>query len=339
MNASARIICDLCPRHCPLTPGQTGFCKVRANREDKIVSTVYGRVSGTAVDPVEKKPLYHFYPGTPIFSVGTLGCNMACDFCQNAAISKSGDVVRLTRPMSPETIAEEAVAQQCPGVALTYNEPVVWAEYAVDIAQACRQRGLKTAVVTAGFIAPEKRAWFFGAMDAANIDLKGFSDDFYRRELGADLESIKETLRFVARETDCWLEVTTLLIPTLNDDESDLRRMGDWMYKNLGAETPLHLTAFRPAHERRDLPATPTRTLFQAREWMRESGLRNVYVGNIDDPAGQSTACPQCGQTVVQRHGFRIEDYRIDDEGCCRFCGQTIAGRFETDEAKLPVFG
>ncbi|MDR3110363.1 MAG: AmmeMemoRadiSam system radical SAM enzyme [Planctomycetaceae bacterium] len=322
------ITCPICPRHCSIARGQTGFCKVRTNVNDQIVSTVYGRTSGCAVDPMEKKPLYHFYPASPIFSVGTLGCNMSCRWCQNAAISKTGDVEKFTRLMSPGEVAEAAVTNGCESVAVTYNEPVVWAEYAVDIAEACHERRLNTVAVTNGFIASEKRSWFFNAMDAANIDLKGFSEQFYKQETGAELEALKETIQFVAHETNCWLELTTLLIPGVNDNIDDMQRMGEWICKAIGAETPLHLSAFHPAHEYQNIATTPLKTLFQTREIMKQCGLCYVYVGNVNDSAGQITQCPQCGQAVILRYEYKVEDIKIDEDQCCRYCGQTIAGRF-----------
>ena len=325
---SSKVQCAMCPRFCEIAEGGSGFCRVRANRNGRIVLSTFGKVISPAVDPMEKKPLYHFYPGTPILSLGSIGCNMACDFCQNADISKTGDLSRLTVELPPEKVPELAIEKDCRSVAFTYNEPIVWAEYAVAVAQALHEQGLRTVAVTAGYIAPEKRAWFFGAMDAANVDLKGFREDFYREEIGADLESVKETLRFIAKETDCWLEITTLLIPTRNDSEEEISRMCDWIARALGPETPLHLSAFHPAHRRTDLPRTPPETLFRAREWAFRSGLRHVYTGNIPDPAGQSTYCPQCGQTLIFRNSYSIEEYNIDDEGCCRFCGQSICGRF-----------
>ncbi len=291
--------------------------------------TTYGRTIGCVPDPMEKKPLYHFHPGSTVLSFGSVGCNMGCSFCQNAHLSKNGDPRLLVLEASPGKIAELALNRNCRAVAFTYNEPVVWAEYAVDAALACRAAGLRTVVVSSGYLAEKKRAWFFGAMDAANIDLKGFSDAFYEKEIDARLEPVKETLRFIARETDCWLELTTLIIPTLNDDPDTLRKMGDWIVAALGPEVPLHLSAFRPAHRRTDLPPTPPETLFHARAIAQDCGLRHVYTGNVADPAGQSTYCPQCRQCVVLRDGYRIEEYHIDEESCCRFCGQTVAGRFD----------
>lgn len=329
---AATTTCTHCPRRCAIPEDGFGFCMVRQNRGGRIVLTTYGETIGGTVDPMEKKPLYHYYPGEPILSYGSVGCNMGCTFCQNARISKTGDRNLLTRHLTPGDVAQAAVDKNCRFVAFTYNEPLVWAEFAVDAAKACRERGIGTVAVTAGYVSGEDRATFFEAMDAVNVDLKGFSDDFYRTEIGADFNVVKETLEYVARNTGCWLEVTTLLIPTLNDADDDLRRQGAWMVRRLGPETPLHLSAFHPAYRRLDLPPTPPETLFRARELFMAEGLRYVYTGNIHDSAGQSTYCPQCRQTVILRDGYRIEEYRIDGEGCCRFCGQTIAGRFSLED-------
>lgn len=290
--------------------------------------TTYGRTNGLQVDPMEKKPLYHFHPGTPILSLGSVGCNMGCTFCQNASLSKTGNPALLPFEASPKFVVEMAGRLGCASVAFTYNEPIVWSEYAIAIAAQCRASGLHTVVVTAGSISKERRTAFFEAMDAANIDLKGFTEEFYRNEIDASLEAVKGTLRYVARETDCWLEITNLVIPGLNDGEEEMKNMTDWIVTRLGPEVPLHLTAFRPAYRRTDLPPTPVETLYRLRDIGLRAGLRYVYSGNIADPAGQSTYCPQCRQTVILRTGFSVGEINIDDEACCRFCGQSIAGRF-----------
>ncbi len=320
--------CDLCPRRCALQDNGFGFCGVRQRQGDKIVLTTYGLMTGVAVDPIEKKPLYHFYPGSKVLSFGSIGCNLSCEFCQNFQTAQSRDRSLLRQTASPDDIVRLAGETGCRSVALTYNEPIIGAEYAVDVAVACRRAGINTVVVSNGFITPEKRPWFFEFVDAANIDLKSFSDAFYRNRCGASLEPVKETLRYLAKSTNVWLEVTTLLIPGLNDSDTELRELAEWIRKNLGAETPLHFSAFRPMNRMLDVPTTPPQTLFHAREIAHTVGLRYVYTGNIVDPAGGTTSCPQCRQAIVVRNGFSVEENAVDDESCCRFCGQSVAGFF-----------
>jgi pyruvate formate lyase activating enzyme len=321
--------CDLCPRQCELTENVTGFCGVRSVKDGKTVLTTYGRSTGFAVDPIEKKPLYHFYPGSQVLSFGSIGCNLACRFCQNAATSMSHDFTPLQTSATPEEIVRLAKEHDCRSVAFTYNEPIIWAEYAEDVAAACRQAGMKTVAVSNGFISESRRAEFFDLMDAANIDLKSFHETFYRDHCSASLEPVKKTLRYLAQSSKTWLEVTTLLIPMLNDSDLEITELSAWFVKNLGKETPLHFSAFHPAHRLTNVEPTPAQTLFRAREIAMSQGLRNVYIGNIDDPAGQSTSCPQCGQTVISRHRYRIDEYQIDEDACCKYCGQTISGYFE----------
>ncbi|MCL2305883.1 MAG: AmmeMemoRadiSam system radical SAM enzyme [Planctomycetaceae bacterium] len=320
------MLCDLCPRHCSIGPNQTGFCFVRQNQDNKLVLATYGKNSGLAVDPIEKKPLYHFLPGSKTLSFGTIGCNLGCTFCQNWTTSKSRDIRQLQVEASPEQIAALAVQHDCRSVALTYNEPIVWAEYAVDTAVECRKQGVKTVCVSAGYISPQKRKWFFESIDATNIDLKAFSDRFYKEKCGASIEPVKETLRFLAKETETWLEITTLLIPGENDSDEELTAMCKWIRKELGAGIPLHFSAFRPAYKENEIAPTPPQTLFRAREIAHQNGLCYVYTGNIHDPAGQSTACPQCKQTVAFRARYTIGELAIDEDSCCKFCGQSIAG-------------
>ena len=320
------IICDLCPRHCSIAPDQAGFCFVRQNRNDQLVLAAYGKTGGLAIDPIEKKPLYHFYPGSKVLSFGTIGCNLGCTFCQNWSTSKSRDVQLLRQEATPQQIAELAVKHDCLSVAFTYNEPIVWAEYAVDTAVECHVRGVKTVCVSAGHISPEKWDWFFKPMDAANIDLKAFSERFYREKCGISIEPIKETLKYLAKKTSIWLEITTLLIPGENDSDEELTAMCHWIRKELGAEIPLHFSAFHPAYKENGISSTPPQTLFHARNIAQECGLCYVYTGNINDPTGQSTYCPQCKQTVVFRTGYNANGSAVDEEGCCKFCGQSVAG-------------
>ena len=321
------IQCDLCPRRCTLSENQPGFCGVRVCREGNVLSLSYGQTTGFAVDPIEKKPLNHFYPGSKTLSFGSIGCNLSCRFCQNAATAQSRDLSLLTTSATPDEIVRLATQHHCESVAFTYNEPIISAEFVQDVADACREADLKTVAVSNGFIAETRRAPFFDSMDAANIDLKSFSETFYRDYCGGELEPIKETLRYLAA-SDTWLEVTTLLIPSLNDSEQEMGELCGWCAENLGYEVPLHFSAFRPANKLLTLPPTPPQTLFRAREIAMSFGLCYVYTGNIDDPAGQSKYCPQCGQTVIFRNRYAVDEYAIDEESCCKYCGQTISGRF-----------
>ena len=321
------IQCSLCPRHCVLSEGQSGFCGVRTLTNNNVVLHSYGQTTGFAVDPIEKKPLNHFYPGSTILSFGGIGCNLACRFCQNASTAHTRDISLLTVQATPDEIVRLAKQYHCKSVAFTYNEPIISAEYVQDVAVACRSAGLKTVAVSNGSISDSHRSTFFDCIDAANIDLKSFSETFYRDYCDGKLEPVKETLRYLAK-SETWLEVTTLLIPTLNDSDQEIGELCGWIARHLGRETPLHFSAYRPAHELLTIPATPSQTLFRAREIAMSFGLRYIYTGNIDDPAGQSTYCPQCGQTVILRDRYIVDEYKIDEESCCRYCGQSIRGCF-----------
>lgn len=311
-----------------MRPGQRGFCFVRANEDGQLVLTTYGRSSGFCIDPVEKKPLNHFLPGTQVFSFGTAGCNLACKYCQNWEISTSREMNLLAEEASPSQIARTAANWQCSSVAFTYNDPVIFAEYAIDTAVACRAAGLASIAVTAGYINPEARRDFFAVMDAANIDLKGFSDSFYQQVTGARLRPVLDAISYAVHETNVWVELTTLLLPGYNDASSDLREMCRWIVTELGPDVPLHFTAFHPDNRMRDLPRTPTRTLARARAIAQEEGLHYVYTGNIEDPDGQTTYCPNCKSPVIRRDRYTIDSYDLDAEGRCRVCGTQIPGRF-----------
>jgi pyruvate formate lyase activating enzyme len=324
-----RIQCDLCPRACKLREGQRGVCFVRARQGDRIVLTSYGRSSGFCVDPIEKKPLNHFLPGTPVLSFGTAGCNLACRFCQNWDISKAKEYATLADQASPTLLARKAVELGCRSVAFTYNDPVIFHEYAIDVAAACREVGVKAVAVTAGYVSAEPRAEFYAHMDAANIDLKGFTEEFYRRACAGRLQPVLETLEYVRHETDVWLEVTTLLIPGLNDDPAELDRLTGWMADKLGPDVPLHFTAFHPDFRMMDRPATPPETLTMARSIGLGNGLRHVYTGNVDDTAGQSTYCHECGAVLIERSGYRLGRWGLDRAGRCSECGARCAGRFD----------
>ncbi|MDR1485749.1 MAG: AmmeMemoRadiSam system radical SAM enzyme [Planctomycetaceae bacterium] len=359
--------CTICPRHCFIPAGKSGFCGTRRNSRQnsansttkknnnnndenngEIFSIAYGKNTGLVVDPVEKKPFYHFYPGSKTLSLGSIGCNLDCKFCQNFSISRSVDDSILVES-SPSDVVNAAKQNGCRSIAFTYNEPVIWLEYVIDIAKEAHKAGLLTVAVTNGYISQEWREKFFENIDAANVDLKSFSDNFYREYCSASLEPVKETLCYLAQKNkianknvsgiNCndnsirgtWFEVTTLLIPELNDSERETAELSDWFFANLGAEVPLHFSAFRPADRMRTIPPTPPKTLFRSRNIATAAGLKYVYTGNINDPEGQTTFCPQCKQSIISRNRFNVTEYLIDEDQCCRYCGQTIAGKFESD--------
>jgi pyruvate formate lyase activating enzyme len=324
-----RLQCDLCPRFCRLHDGQRGLCFVRARRGEEILLTTYGRSSGYCIDPIEKKPLNHFLPGTPVLSFGTAGCNLTCKFCQNWDISKSREFDSLTDRAAPETIAAAALATGCRSVAFTYNDPVIFLEYALDVAAACRARGIKTVAVTAGYITAEPRTEFFAALDAANVDLKGFTESFYRKLCSAALAPVLETLEYIKHETGTWLEITTLLIPGENDSDEEVSALSHWVLDRLGPEVPLHFSAFHPAYRMLEVPATPPETRRRACHIARDVGLRYVYSGNIHDPATQATRCHACGSQVIGRDWYELTRWSLTDEGKCVTCGTPCAGVFQ----------
>jgi pyruvate formate lyase activating enzyme len=324
-----RIQCDVCPRYCRLHEGQRGLCFVRGRQDGQIVLTTYGRSSGFCLDPIEKKPLNHFLPGTAVLSFGTAGCNLTCKFCQNWDISKAREMDRLMDRATPDELAEAALRTGARSIAYTYNDPVVFLEYAVDVAQAARARGVRNVAVTAGYIAPGAREELFRWMDAANVDLKAFTEDFYRRLCTGRLGAVLETLEFLVHETEVWTEITTLLIPGHNDGPDEVRQLSEWVADRLGPDVPLHFTAFHPDYKMRDVPHTPARTLTMARQIAREVGLRHVYTGNVHDEAGQSTYCPGCGACVIGRDWYEITAWNLAPGGRCGSCGTAIAGHFE----------
>jgi len=323
-----RLQCDLCPRDCKLHSGQRGACFVRLREGNEMVLSTYGRSSGFCIDPIEKKPLNHFYPGSSVLSFGTAGCNLACKFCQNWDISKSRDMDRLMDQASPEAIAAAAVQQGCKSVAFTYNDPVIFAEYAMDVADACHAVGLQTVAVTAGYIHAQPRRDFFAKIDAANVDLKAFTDAFYHQLTGSHLQPVLDTLLYLKHETQVWLELTTLLIPGFNDSDEELAALSTWVKQELGPEVPLHFSAFHPDHKMPDVPATPPATLVRARQIALNTGLSFVYTGNVHHAEGDTTYCAACQAPLIERDWYQIKSYRLTPEGCCPACGTALAGRF-----------
>ncbi len=324
-----RVQCDVCPRLCKLHEGQRGMCFVRARQSDQIVLTTYGRSSGFCVDPIEKKPLDHFLPGTAVLSFGTAGCNLACRFCQNWSISKSREVDTLADQASPAVIARAASELGCESVAFTYNDPVIFLEYAIDIAQACREVGIRPVAVTAGYICEEPRREFYSYMDAANVDLKGFTERFYKQICASQLQPILDTLIYLKHETAVWFEITNLLIPGENDSEVEIEEMTQWVVEHLGSDVPMHFTAFHPDWKMLDKPSTPGRTLSRARRIALKNGVRYAYTGNVHDEEGGSTYCHHCGEKLIGRDWYVLSDWNLTDDGHCRFCGTRCAGVFE----------
>lgn len=323
-----KVVCTLCPRECHISEGQRGFCFVRANVDDELVLTTYGRSSGFCVDPIEKKPLNHFLPGTPVMSFGTAGCNLGCKFCQNWDISKSREMDRLANQASPQQIIQAAKETGCRSVAFTYNDPVIWAEYAIDVARVARQENIKTVAVTAGYILPEARAEFFKWIDAANVDLKAFTETFYRKLTQTHLQPVLDTLKYLKHETDVWFEITNLVIPGENDSESETREMCDWIVENLGDDVPVHFTAFHPDFKMMDHPRTPHETLIRARQLAIDAGIQFAYVGNVNDPQHQNTYCPSCGMILIERNWYELGVWLLDDNRCGG-CNKVIPGIFE----------
>jgi pyruvate formate lyase activating enzyme len=327
--ADGRVQCDVCPRACRLHEGQRGLCFVRMRAHDRIVLTTYGRSSGFCVDPIEKKPLNHFLPGSSVLSFGTAGCNLACRFCQNWDISKSRELDTLADAASPEELARAAAGLGCRSVAFTYNDPVIFMEYAIDVAQACHELGIKAVAVTAGYMRAAPRAEFYRVMDAANVDLKAFTDDFYHRVCGARLQPVLETLEYLRHETEVWFEITNLLIPDANDSDQEIDAMTRWVVEHLGPDVPMHFTAFHPDWKMRDRPPTPPTTLRRARAIALANGVRYAYTGNLHDPDGGSTWCHGCGQRLIERDWYQLGSWRLTDDGRCQGCGARCPGVFD----------
>jgi pyruvate formate lyase activating enzyme len=337
-----RVQCDVCPRACKLREGQRGLCFVRACEDGAVVLTTYGRSSGFCVDPIEKKPLNHFLPGSSVLSFGTAGCNLSCRFCQNWDISKSREIDTLADAAAPEQIAEAAEALGCRSVAFTYNDPVIFLEYAIDVADACRERGIKAVAVTAGYICEAPRREFYAHMDAANVDLKAFTEDFYSHVCAGHLQPVLDTLEYLRHETEVWFEITNLLIPGKNDSAEEVDAMTRWIVQRLGPDVPIHFTAFHPDYKMLDTPPTPPETLTRAREIALANGIRHAYTGNVFDADGGSTYCAGCGERVIERDWYTLGEYRLTDDGRCVTCGARLPGVFDSapgrwGRRRLPV--
>lgn len=324
-----RVQCDVCPRECRMHEGQRGLCFVRGVEGGEVKLYTYGRSSGFCVDPIEKKPLNHFLPGTSVLSFGTAGCNLACKFCQNWDMSKSREMDTLQDQATPEMLASAARRLGCASVAYTYNDPVIFMEYAMDVADACREAGVKSVAVTAGYMSPTPRAEFYKHMDAANVDLKGFTERFYKKICGAELGPVLDTLQYLKHETSVWMELTTLLIPGENDSDAEIDQMTRWIMDKLGPDVPLHFTAFHPDFKMMDKPRTPAETLTRARNQAIANGLHYVYTGNVHDAAGSSTYCVGCKQRVVERDWYQLGEWQLDAHGKCLHCGTQLPGVFD----------
>ncbi|CAN5342053.1 AmmeMemoRadiSam system radical SAM enzyme [soil metagenome] len=341
VEEGTKIFCDLCPRACVLKDGDRGFCFVRKNVDGQMMLTTYGRSTGFCVDPIEKKPLNHFLPGSSVLSFGTAGCNLGCQFCQNWSISKSREIEQLSEIATPEDIAKAALRLGCSSVAFTYNDPVIWAEYAIDAAKACHQVGIKSVAVTAGYITPEARPEFYSVIDAANVDLKAFTERFYQKLTLSALEPVLDTLKWLKHESDVWFEITNLIIPEENDSFEEIERMCDWIVTNLGDSVPIHFTAFHPDYRVQHRPATPHQTLIRARDQAIKAGIKFAYVGNVNDVERQSTYCPNCSKMLIERDWYELGLYDIKD-GCCKHCQKPIDGVFEKNKGtwgrkRMPV--
>jgi pyruvate formate lyase activating enzyme len=302
---------------------------------EQLILSTYGRSSGFCIDPIEKKPLNQFYPGSSVLSFGTAGCNLACKFCQNWDISRSHDMDRLMDHASPEAIADAARKNGCKSVAFTYNDPVIFSEYAMDVADACHAKGIQTVAVTAGYIHARPRRDFFAKIDAANVDLKAFTENFYFNLTGSHLQPVLDTLIYLKHETKVWVEITTLLIPGHNDSDDEIAALSNWIRQQLGNDVPLHFSAFHPDHKMPDVPPTPVSTLIHARDIALTKGLNYVYTGNVHNATGDTTYCPNCHAPLIERDWFQINAYRLSSDAHCPYCAAKIAGRFDAQAGRF----
>lgn len=323
-----KIECQLCPRYCRIPSGSHGFCFIRKNIDGELYNTAYGRMDGFANDPIEKKPLYHFYPGSTIYSFGTIGCNLGCKYCQNWQMSKSVNQKYSSQKYTAQDIVRLAQNNNSIGIAYTYNEPIICGEWVIDIAERVRYHGLKNVLVTNGYITSKARYDIFKNIDGVNVDLKAFSDQFYRKFTLSNLEPVLDTLRWLVNETNIWVEITTLIIPTLNDHPNELRSLSKFIVEELDPCIPLHFLAFHPDFKMLDVPPTPLKTLNLARKIALEEGLKFVYIGNIFNDIGQDTKCPSCGNIVVRRLGYTICLTGMNEDKCA-YCDTIIPGCFK----------
>ena len=322
------IICDVCPRHCRLKVGQSGFCKVRKNTGEKIELESYGHITLPAIDPVEKKPLYHFFPSSKILSFGTYGCNMGCRFCQNYNITKTQNNPFLLPKATPKELVKIAKKYNCKSIAFTYNDPVVFFDYAIDVANLARSEGIYTVAVSAGYICARAREQLFSKMDAVNLDLKSFSRDFYRKNCLADLDVVLDTIKYVHDNTNAWLEITTLLIEGQNDSDNELEAMCKWLVENVGANVPLHFSAFHGAYKFSNMPPTKYTTLKRAYDIARSMGINYVYTGNVINTETSCTYCRKCGAKLIERERFQVTNYNLDELSRCKKCSTKLDGCF-----------
>jgi pyruvate formate lyase activating enzyme len=325
IQENGKILCTLCPRYCKIGPGQAGFCYIRQNLDGTLITTGYGHPTGFAVDPIEKKPLNHFLPGTGILSFGTAGCNLGCKFCQNWSMSKARLDDMNAMSVSPAEVVALAQRYHTPSIAYTYNDPVIFGEYVIDISRLARDAGIKSVMVTNGYIDKQARKDVYTYVDAANVDLKAFTENFYHKLTFAHLDDVLDTLHWLKHETAVWFEITTLLIPGENDSDEELSRMCEWILTNLGDTVPLHFTAFHPDFKMRDIPPTPASSLKKAREIAIRAGIKYCYVGNVVDREGQTTYCPQCKKALIERDWHSVIKNNLKN-GKCGFCGTVIPG-------------
>lgn len=323
----SKITCNLCPRHCSIPEGERGFCYARGESNGKIIFKDYGKLSALCLDPIEKKPLYHFFPGIDILSIGTVGCNLSCQFCQNCHLSRDRTGIPLSIKATPEELIAMLKHQHCRAIAFTYNEPLISYEYVIDVAKLAREENIKTVAVTAGYVEAQYRTNFFKLMDATNIDLKAFSQEFYQRNCGVSLASILDTLRYVHEQTSCWLEVTTLLIPEENDSNQELEQMSEWFVRNLGPDVPWHFSAFFPRYKMLNKNPTPLSTLKRAKEIAQSKGINYIYLGNVHTDKDENTYCPYCKNELIVREGYMVIENIISNNTCPK-CKNKIPGVF-----------
>ena len=323
--AARMIECELCPRHCRLHEGERGNCRVRIHLNGRLMSLVYGNPCAVHVDPIEKKPLFHVLPATASFSIATAGCNLHCKFCQNWQISQSRPEDTHNYDLPPEEVVTQAVKSGCRSIAYTYSDPIVFFEYTLDTSALAQQQGILNVLVTAGYIEQKPLLELCPFVDAANVDLKGITDDYYRRMSEATLQPVLDAI-MTMKQNGVFVELTNLVVPTWNDRPEDIRALCRWVARNPGPDTPLHFSRFSPMHKLKNLPPTPVPTLTRAWEIAKEEGLQYVYVGNVPRHPGNNTYCPHDGKLLIRRIGYRILENHIKDGGACPYCQKTVPG-------------